>query len=93
MKNWVFEKVFGPKEVWVVELQVEPWGPEKLLPDYDLSLQKDLMNVERFRDNISYARRTGFDTFYLWGIEWFYWLKEKQNDPDLWREAGELLRA
>jgi len=31
------------------------------------------------------------DTIYLWGSEWWYWLKEKQNDPKIWEEAKNLI--
>lgn len=75
------------RSIMVVELQAEPWGPGKLLPDYSVELQKELMNIERFRENISFARRSGFGIFYLWGVEWWYWLKKIQNDPSLWDEA------
>jgi len=45
------------------------------------------MNLERFKQNIEFAKRTGLDKFYLWGAEWWYWLKEKQNQPEIWNEA------
>ena len=48
------------------------------------------MNLEQFRKNIEFAQRTGLDTFYLWGGEWWYWLKEKQNQPEIWEEAKTL---
>ena len=82
LKSWLLTG----KPVWVVELQAEPWGKE-LLPLDPLDFQKELMDAEQLKNNISYARRTGFDTFYLWGAEWWFWLKEKQNDSSLWEEA------
>lgn len=77
------------KEVQCVELQVEPWGPVLL---YDLSLkeQQKSMDLEKFKYNISFAKKTGLDTFYLWGVEWMYWLKEKHNQPEIWNEAKKL---
>ena len=42
---------------------------------------------ERGRHNIEFAEKTGFDKFYLWGAEWWYWLKEKQGRPEIWDEA------
>jgi len=80
--------LFG-KKVFVVELQAEPWGPK--LP-YDLTLeeQKKTMNLEQFRKNIDFAKKTGLGAFYLWGGEWWYWLKEKQNQPEIWNEAKKL---
>jgi hypothetical protein len=50
------------------------------------------MNLEQFRENIEFARKTGLDTFYLWGAEWWYWLKEKQNNSEIWNEVRNLLK-
>ena len=84
----IIQKLFD-KEVICVELQAEPWGPK---PVYYLSLeeQKKTMNLEKFKGNIEFARKTGLDTFYFWGAEWWYWLKEKHNQPDIWNEAKKL---
>ncbi|MBU4129142.1 endo-1,4-beta-xylanase [Patescibacteria group bacterium] len=82
------EKIFN-KKVMVVELQAEPWGP-KLSYDLTMAEQKKTMNLEQFRYNIDFAKKTGLDTFYLWGGEWWYWLKEKQNQPEIWNEAKKL---
>ena len=72
-----------------VELQAEPWGP-KLLYDISLEEQEKTMNAEQFKKNIEYAKKTGFDYHYLWGAEWWYWMKEKQGDPSIWNEAKML---
>ncbi len=82
------EKIFN-KKVIVVELQAEPWGP-KLLNESPLEEQEKTMNLERFKDNIEFAKKTGLDEFYLWGAEWWYWLKVKQNNPEIWQEAKKL---
>lgn len=80
---------FFAKKVIVGELQAEPWGP-KLLYDSPLAEQEKTMNLERFRQNVEFAKKTGLDTFYLWGGEWWYWLKEKQKDSSVWEEAKKL---
>jgi len=82
------EKIFN-KKVIVVELQAEPWGP-KLLYESPLEEQEKTMNLERFKADIEFAKKTGLDEFYLWGGEWWYWLKEKQNRPEIWNEAKKL---
>ncbi len=87
-KAKIIEKLFG-KEVICVELQAEPWGPQ-LLYYSPLSEQEKTMDLEQFRKNIEFARKTGFDKFYLWGAEWWYWMKEKQGQPEIWNEAGRL---
>ncbi len=75
-------------DVIVTELQVEPWAPTdiKFLP---LEEQYKSMNLERFRDNIEFARRAGFTEVYLWGVEWWYWLKVRGNDT-FWNESKKL---
>lgn len=79
------EKIFD-KEVICVELQAEPWGP-KLLYDSPIEEQEKTMNLEQFQKNVEFAKRTGFNRFYLWGAEWWFWLKEIQNKPEIWLEA------
>jgi hypothetical protein len=87
-KAQIIENLFN-KKVICVELQAEPWGP-KLLYDSSLQEQEKSMNLEQFQKNISFAQKTGFDTFYLWGAEWWYWMKEKQNNSSFWEEARKL---
>jgi len=82
------QKIFD-KKVIVVEFQAEPWGP-KLLYDSPLEEQEKTMNLEQFRKNIEFTKKTGLDRFYLWGAEWMYWMKTEQNDPNLWNEARKL---
>ncbi len=82
-------KKFFKKEVICVELQAEPWGP-KLLYDLSLSEQEKTMNFEQFKRNIEFAKKTGLTEFYLWGGEWWYWMKTKQNQPEIWEEAKKL---
>lgn len=86
----LIEKLFN-KEVICVELQAEPWGP-KLIQDISLEEQEKTMNLKRFKENIEFAEKTGFDTFYLWGGEWWYWMKIKQNQPEIWLEAKNLFQ-
>ena len=75
-------------DVIVTELQVEPWAPTdiKYLP---MEEQYRSMNLAKFRDNIDFARRTGFKEVYLWGVEWWYWLKVRGNDT-FWEESKKL---
>ena len=72
-----------------MELAAEPWGAEQT---WELSLEEQLklMDVEEFERSIDYARRTGFSEAYLWGAEWWYWLKTKYNNESMWEEAKKL---
>lgn len=86
-KAQIIERLFD-KKVIVIELQVEPWGP-KLLYESPLEEQEKTMNLERFKYNIGFAQKTGLDTFYLWGGEWWFWMK-KQGYSEIWEEARKL---
>jgi len=88
-KAEIVKKLFN-KEVICVELQTEPWG-KKLLYESPLEEQEKTMNLEQFKKNIDFAKGTGLREFYLWGAEWMYWMKEKQNQPEIWNEAKKLL--
>ena len=77
------------KPVIGIELQAEPWTPQ---PFYHLPLteQKKTMDLAQFQKNVQYAEDTGFDQFYFWGAEWWYWLKTKHQNPEIWNEAKKL---
>lgn len=78
--------------VIVTELQAEPWVLHLPIASRSLEEQSISMNPEQFRANIDFARRTGFDEFYLWGAEWWYWLKTTQGQDEIWNDARELFR-
>jgi GH35 family endo-1,4-beta-xylanase len=87
-KALLIKKIFG-KDVICIELQAEPWTSK---PFYDVPLDEQLktMNPDLFEKNVGYAKETGLDKFYFWGAEWWYWMKEKQNQPAIWNEAKAL---
>lgn len=89
-KAEIIKKLFN-KEMISTELQAEPWGPT-LLADSPIEEQEKTMNLEQFRYNIEFAKNTGLKEFYLWGAEWWYWLKEKQQKPEIWNEARKLFQ-
>lgn len=73
----------------ISELQAEPWFKQSfhITP---LEEQYKSMNPELLKRNVDFASRTGFDESYLWGVEWWYWLKEKKNEPAMWLAAQEI---
>ncbi len=82
--NWLFGK-----KVICVEMQAEPWGPT-LLYSSPLKEQKKSMDLQKFKDNLKFAKKTDLKEMYLWGVEWWYWMKEVQNDSKIWDEAKKL---
>ncbi len=82
--------LFG-KPVISVELQAEPWVSGSF-SDTPLAEQEQTMNLGQFKSNVTYAKQTGLNTFYFWGAEWWYWLKTKENQPQIWNYAKEIIR-
>lgn len=80
------------KEFLVIELQGEPWM-KKQLYETDPDVQRDLLSPEKLDEYMRYAVRAGFDTYYLWGTEWWYWLKVKHNDPRYWEYIKNMIQS
>lgn len=81
---------YHPKDYWVMELQAEPFAPVAL-PDYSIEAQLRRMNPKRLNNNVAFSRNTEFSRSYLWGVEWWYWLKEK-GYVDLWDAGKEIFK-
>lgn len=69
---------------YISELQAEPWFTNGTPLDTDISIQEETMNLERLEKNLDYSKRVGASRSYIWGVEWWYWLKEKQNKKEYW---------
>lgn len=82
--------VVGNKPLVVIELQGEPWAdrPYHTLP---VEEQYETMSPEMFKDTIQYAERAGFDTLYIWGGEWWFWLKVHDH-PEIWDIVKEQIK-
>ncbi len=90
-KGGLVKLVYG-KPTLMHEIQMEPWTPGVALPDFPLEKQYLTMWPGRFRENIKIVREVGFSPAYLWGVEWWYWLKRQKNEPTIWEEARMLWR-
>ena len=89
LKYFISKLLTGNSRAFIIELQGEPWisgyttnGP--------LEEQFKSMNAEKLKENVSFARKVGFPEIYLWGVEWWYWLKVEKSHPELWETAKEL---
>ncbi len=91
LRAQLIEKLTPTKRVIVAELQAESWHKAgqslgmTTLADDNLS-----MSVQQFKNNVSFTRRAGFDEAYLWGVEWWYFMKKEKNYPAYWDEAKKL---
>lgn len=88
LKSRLIEFLTGVDEVYVSEMQAEPWLGQPIL-NVHLTEQYRSMNLEKFKKNLAYARKTGLSPIHLWGAEWWYWLKE-QGDASIWNEAKKI---
>lgn len=79
------------EKIIIIELQAEPWGPKMIIAT-PIQEQYRSMDVDQFRNNIEFVKKVEFSEAYLWGGEWWYWLKTKQNDPRIWNEAKKVFQ-
>ncbi len=79
----------SPDDWLVIELQAEPWG-HKAYHKISLEDRERTMSPEKFDNMMEFARKSGFREFYLWGAEYWYWEKEKNNNPEMWERAENL---
>jgi len=69
---------------YISELQAEPWFTNSNPNTTDIFEQEKSMNIERMNKHFDYVERIGVSRAYLWGVEWWYWMKTKINDDRYW---------
>jgi hypothetical protein len=87
---WLKYLLPNVKDVIVVELQAEPWTAGIPVSVETLDRQLNRFSLKRFERHIRYARDVGYSQTYLWGVEWWAWLKEKAGHPEFWEEAKKV---
>jgi hypothetical protein len=79
------------KTLWIAELQAEPYEQPTVdvrrIPTHAAAS----FSPRWFRENIKLARRSGATRVYLWGVEWWYYLRDTRGEPELWETARALL--
>lgn len=88
VKENLMSLFYGEKETFLIELSLEPWLLEPVA-DVPIETQYTRMNAEKFDEIIEYAKETRYSKQYLWGGEWWFWLKEQEQD-EMW-EKGKVL--
>lgn len=82
-----------PKEKFiVVELGLEPWAQQQI-PELSPDQQRNFFSVSDFRKTTEYAIRARFETYYLWGAEWWYWMLTHEHDPSFWNSAKKVFES
>lgn len=65
----------GQKTI-VSELQAEPWPHNKVhLTQWSPHDQFKTFSPQDLNGNITFAKETGFAEIYLWGVEWWYFMR------------------
>lgn len=78
----------GKKPMMVIELSGEPWLRRPIVgTPMDILLSR--MGIDKFNEMIDFSRKAKFDSFYLWGAEWWYWMRE-HGHPEFWDRAKQL---
>jgi hypothetical protein len=80
-----------PKDWIVIELQGEPWGP-RAVKELSEKEKAKTMDFKKFQNILEFSRQAGFKEFYLWGVEWWAYEKEKNNNPVYWDYAKTLFK-
>lgn len=90
VKANLIKSFFGEKEIFLIELSAEPWLL-KPITEVSTDIQYSRMDIEKLNDILEYAKETRFEKQYLWGAEWWYWLKDRGH-PEMWERGRELFR-
>lgn len=90
IKSDLVRRLFAPhnQKTILTELQAEPWSKD-FIKDTPLKEQVKNFSVENLTKNVEYAQKTGFDEIYLWGVEWWYFMKE-EGYPEYWEVSRKL---
>lgn len=88
IKENLMRLAYGEKQTFLIELSAEPW---LLAPVTDVPLEDQFarMDTEKFAEILAYARETRLSRQYLWGGEWWYWLKLRGH-PEMWEMAEDV---
>ena len=89
-KHNLIRLILGAKPSFVVELSTEPWLLQPIV-ETSIEIQLERMGIDKFNEMIDFSSKTGFNGFYLWGAEWWYWMKQNGH-PELWDRAKEIFK-
>lgn len=77
------------RKSFIHELQCEPWGNSSNVTMTEQEQDKSI-GLERFKENIAYARKTKLYPIDLWGLEYWWFRKDTMNDDSFWEYAKQI---
>lgn len=89
VKRLINSWIYGDKPVYLIEVSMEPWLVDSIYNSF-FYIQHESMNVERIKEIIDISSRTHFDEQYLWGVEWWYYMK-LNGFPEIWDYMKEVM--
>lgn len=92
LKSYITRNLFAPNndETILAELQTEPWAKTSLIST-PIDMQTEIFSTDDFKRHIEISQKIGFSKTYLWGVEWWYFMKV-YNRPEYWDFAKTLFQ-
>lgn len=81
----------GYDDFFVAELQAEPWFTQGSPISVSVEEQEKTMDPDRLERHIAYASRVGASRVYLWGAEWWYFMKTARQDDRYWEMVKRVM--
>ncbi len=89
LKGGIVRLLHPGKPLMIAELEAEPWTTDGI-PNTPIDQQFGTMSLDKFNTIISKASGTGFSPQYLWGVEWWWWMKD-HGHPEFWQRAKQII--
>lgn len=90
-KSWFWGR--GYDDFFVSELQAEPWFTDSNPWNTPIEDQEKTMNPKRLARHLDYVERVGASRAYLWGVEWWYLMKDHKDDARYWDLVKEKIQT
>ncbi len=78
--GWLSLAASARRQVWITELQAEPWEPTPATLDQPFST-----SPARIAADFATVRRLGYREILLWGSD--YWLRRSRQGDERWLQA------
>ncbi len=78
-------------KMFVSELQAEPWFTSGDPLTTSIERQEKTMNPKRLQRHLEYVKHIGVSRAYLWGVEWWYFMKEEHGEEQYWEIVHDVI--
>jgi hypothetical protein len=77
-------------ELFIAELQAEPWGPDSSVI-YDETEWKKSITPEKIKENFNKMERAGYKEIWFWGVEWWLYQQKYHQNSDFLRIGKSII--